>query len=163
MANSERTNDQAPEYSSTPIGDQQQSTQEKTNEAVEKAKARGEQVVDEAQSEGHQTASQTQKQGQQMADTVQQKADEQAKSAADTMNRTADTMREKSRQMPGGEKTKQFAGMAAGKMDQASSYLRQQNTGDMLKTVRDWTRAHPTASMVVVGLLGIFVGRKLFS
>ncbi len=144
--------DPARAYGSAPLGDQQQSTQEKTHQAVHKAQKKGEQVTDQAQ-----------QQGQQLADQAQKKADEEKNRAADSMSRAADTMRQKSQEMPGGQRTQQMAGMAANKMDQAADFLHQSNSGDMMKKIEDWTRAHPTGALVIVGVLGIYLGRKIFS
>ncbi len=154
MANQDHTQDSgnkfdpAHAYGSAPVGDLQQSTQDKTHHAADQAQKTGEQAVDQAQQKGEQ---------------AQQKVDKQKNRAADTMSQAADTMRQRSQQMPGGQKTQQMAGVAANKMDRAADFLHQTDTSDMMKKVQDWTRAHPNEALVIVGLLGIYIGRKLFS
>ena len=136
----------------TLMGDQQQATQQKTQEAVKSAKKQGEQVVDEAQVKGKQ-----------MTDRAQDQAERQKERAADRIGNAADLMRDRGSDLPGGQTTQQAAGMAADKMDQAANFLHERNVGDMFEKVRDLTRSHPAPALIVAGALGLFLGRKLFS
>ncbi len=134
------------------MGDQQQSTQEKTHHAVESAKSQGEHVVSEAQVRGDQARKQ-----------VESKAEEQKNRAADHIDKAADKVRDKGQQLPGGDTTRQMAGMAANKMGQVADYLHQTNTDDMLAKVREFTRQHPMQALMGAAFVGLYLGRKLFS
>ena len=134
------------------MGDQQQATQQKTNEAVKSAKDQGEKVVNEAQAKGKQ-----------MTDRATDQADRQKERAANRMESVADTMRERRSDLPGGQTTQRATSMAANKMDQAANFLHDRNAGDMLDKVRAMTRSHPAPALIVAAVVGLFLGRKLFS
>ncbi len=136
----------------TPMGDQQQATQQQTHEAMKSAKDQGEKVVDEAQAKGNQ-----------IADRATDQAERQKERAADRMENVADKMRDRGSDLPGGQRTQQATDMAANKMDQAASFLHDRNAGEMLDKVRDMTRSHPAPALVVAAAVGLFLGRKLFS
>jgi ElaB/YqjD/DUF883 family membrane-anchored ribosome-binding protein len=136
----------------TPAGDQQQATQQKTVEAVEAARKHGEHVVDEAEVKG-----------QQVANRAETEADRQKEHVADRMESTADTLRDRGNNMPGGQTAQRISGAAADKMNQAADFLHQRNAGDMMEKVQEFTRSHPTAALIGAGAIGLFLGRKLFS
>lgn len=135
-----------------PMGDQQQATQQKTQDAVKSAKKQGEQVGDEAQTKGKQ-----------MTDRAATQAEQQKERTADRMENVADTMRDRGSDLPGGQTTQRATSMAADKMDQAANFLHDRNAGDMFEKVRNMTRSNPVPALIVAGALGLFLGRKLFS
>jgi len=134
------------------MGDQQQATQQKTHEAMKSAKKQGEQVVDQAQTKGAQ-----------MTNRAADQAEQHKERAADRMENVADTMRDRSGSLPGGDTTQRATNMAADRMDQAANFLHERNVGDMFAKVIDMTRSHPAPALIIAGAVGLILGRKLFS
>ncbi len=135
----------------SPMGDQQQATQEKTRDAVESAKERGEHAVDKAQAIG-QTA----------AERAREQADRQMEGAADRMETLAGALRDRGSRLPGGQTTRDVTSAAADRMNQAADFLHDRDTGDMLEKVRAYTRSHPGTALIVAGVAGLFLGRRMF-
>lgn len=91
------------------------------------------------------------------------KVDERRGQTAETLDTTADQLRERGESLPGGERTTEMASMAADKVEATSTYIRDHDVQDMLADLETFVRAHPTQSLVVAGVAGFLVGRMLRS
>lgn len=147
MANHEYTHDHS---GVTPVGDQQQTTQEKTRQAVETARSQGEHVVNEAHVRTEQARS-----------TLEKNAAERKNRAADNLERVAGAVRSRGQHLPGGAATHHAASVAADSLHQAADVLHRTNTSDLLERVRAFTRSHPTEALIAAGVIGLYVGRRL--
>lgn len=136
---------------STPVGDEEQATQERTHQAVDKAAARGEQVVDQAQTPSTGFPS-TGRSG---------SVSEQQRRAAERVRGAADALKQRSQQLTSSERAQQMSSMASGRMGQATGYLRQTNTQEMLEKVRGFTRANPGKALIIAVAAGALFGRRL--
>lgn len=133
------------------MGDQQQAAQQKTREAVNSAKERGEHVVDKAQALGQSAAA-----------GAREQAERQKERAAERIADVASDLRDRGSRLRDGQATQKITGAAAESMDRASDFLHDRRTGDTLEKVRAYTRAHPGTALIVAGIAGLIFGRTLF-
>jgi len=89
--------------------------------------------------------------------------DAQRDTVAGGLDTVATQLRDKAETIPGGEKTTQIAQNAAEKIETASSYLRENEVGDMMSDVERLVRSRPTESLVVALAAGFLVGRAFKS
>lgn len=137
------------------------SAQDKTQQAAQTAKQKGEQVAQTAKQKTNQMTDQAQQKAGQMTDQAQAKADQGMDMAASGLDQAADTIRRQGQQMGGGTASG-IANTAANTLDNASQYLRQKDTDELLDDLEALVRRKPVESVLVAAGVG-FVLSKIFS
>lgn len=102
-------------------------------------------------------------QAREQAEHARDMADQQRERAAHGMERAADTLRERSEQIPGGERTTEIANRAADSMEGVAQYLQDTEMSEMMHDVERVVRDHPREALLAAAAVGFLVGRALRS
>jgi hypothetical protein len=87
--------------------------------------------------------------------------DEKRGGVARGMDAVASTLREKAEAMPPGEKVARAAHTAAGAMEKAADYVRDQDVRGMLSDARQGVKNHPGATLLTAAALGFLLARMM--
>ncbi len=80
---------------------------------------------------------------------------------AQGLESAANSLQDRAESLPGGEKIVRAAETAAGAMDSAAEYVRNQDLRAMMSDVRQMVRKHPGATLVIAAGLGFLLVRAL--
>ncbi len=97
--------------------------------------------------------------GQKAADTV----DANRSSAAGMLDSAANTIHDKSANLPGGEKVAELAHETAHKLKDSADYVRTHDSKQMMADVESFVKSHPGQSLIAAAIIGFLTGRAFSS
>jgi ElaB/YqjD/DUF883 family membrane-anchored ribosome-binding protein len=92
---------------------------------------------------------------------VQEKIDSGRERMASGLDNSAEAIRNRAHDLPGGERAANLATKAADKLQNAADYLHRHDTEAMVEDVRNVVRKYPTESLLTALALGFVVGMAM--
>jgi len=89
------------------------------------------------------------------------KLDEGRSRAAETLDSAAETLKDKARNLPGGERMSEFAHTAADRLGKAADYVRTNDVRRMMSDVESVVSKNPGPSLLVAAAFGFLIGRAM--
>jgi ElaB/YqjD/DUF883 family membrane-anchored ribosome-binding protein len=97
----------------------------------------------------------------QAARTAVDKVDQGRVAAADRLAHTASSVRERSENLPGGPRVREFANAAADRLSSTADYMRTHDLSRMGDDVEDVVRNHPGPALLIAAAFGFLLGRAM--
>lgn len=132
-------------------------TGDKARQKADDMKHKGQHMAEEGKQRGQEVAGQARERADQMASEAQHRADEGIGRASEGLGTAADKLREQGDQQGG--KTAEYASVAADKLDEASGYLRDKGSDDLLNDLEDLIRRKPMESLLAAAGIGLLLSR----
>ena len=106
------------------------------------------------------------------ASEAKQKVSDMARNAADAMDEgrsraaegldsAAETLKDRARNLPGGERVTEFAHAAADRLGKAADYVRDNDVRRMVSDVESVVSKNPGPSLLIAAAFGFLVGRAM--
>ena len=96
-----------------------------------------------------------------MARNAADAIDEGRSRAAEGLDSAADTLKDRARNLPGGERVTEFAHAAADRLGKAADYVRDNDVRRMMSDVESVVSKNPGPSLLIAAAFGFLVGRAL--
>jgi len=81
--------------------------------------------------------------------------------AADSLDSAAETLKDKARNLPGGEKVSEFAHATADRIGKAADYVRNKDVRHMMSDVETIVANNPGPSLLIAAAFGFLIGRAI--
>ena len=96
-----------------------------------------------------------------MARNAASAIDEGRSKAAEGLDSAADTLKDKVRNLPGGERVSEFAHVAADRLGKAADYVRDNDVRRMMSDVESVVAKNPGPSLLIAAAFGFLIGRAI--
>lgn len=96
-----------------------------------------------------------------MARNAADAIDEGRSRAAESLDSAVDTLKDRARNLPGGERVTEFAHAAADRLGKAADYVRDNDVRRMMSDVKSVVSKNPGPSLLIAAAFGFLVGRAL--
>lgn len=106
-------------------------------------------------------ASEAKQKASDMARNAADAFDEGRSKAADKLDSAADTLKDKARNLPGGERVSEFAHAAADRIGKAADYVRENDVRRMVSDVESVVSKNPGPALLIAAAFGFLVGRAI--
>lgn len=130
---------------------------EKADELKAKGQGMAEEKLGDAKAKGEELAGTGKEKAAEMGGQAQEKADEGLGKAAEGLGTAADRLREQGEQRDGAAGT--YATTAADKLEQASGYLREKDTNQLVGDLEELVRRRPMESLIAAAGIGLLLSR----
>ena len=96
-----------------------------------------------------------------MARNAADAIDEGRSRAAESLDSAAETLKDRARNLPGGERVSEFAHTAADRLGKAADYVRANDVRRMMSDVESVVSNNPGPSLLIAAAFGFLVGRAM--
>lgn len=128
----------------TGVGDRPDGFEQAAESAEEKARHAAKTVKEKAAAAGQKAA---------------RKIDESREPAASAMESAATSLHENAERLPGGAKAERLVHRAAGKIEDAASYVRGHDARAAGQDIQEFVKSHPVQSLLAAVAVGFIAGR----